>query len=137
MNRSKQLLRMERALQTGHREDLHWALRWVRVSRKSETRKSQLRTWTQREKSILAALANSELVYRVVDINATLAFISSFNGRAEQFRMMLTDDMNDAMGLNLAVLSDSIKAKGWLPNGFEQGEGYRVYSYTEPATPLE
>jgi hypothetical protein len=35
----------------------------------------------------------------------------------------------DTMGAGMAVLIDSILAKGFLPDGFEQMVGYRIYRY--------
>jgi hypothetical protein len=51
----------------------------------------------------------------------------SFNDKEET--LMISDELNDAMGVNMAIIADGILKKGYMPNGFEQKEGYRVYKY--------
>jgi hypothetical protein len=51
----------------------------------------------------------------------------SFNDQEET--LMISDELNDALGLNMALIGDLILKKGYMPNGFEQKEGYRVYKY--------
>ncbi len=43
--------------------------------------------------------------------------------------MPISDELNDAMGINMAILTDAILAKGWEPDGFTQEAGFRVYKY--------
>ena len=43
--------------------------------------------------------------------------------------LMISDELNDSMGMNMAVIVDGILEKGYMPNGFEQKKGYRVYKY--------
>ncbi|BDD05280.1 hypothetical protein AUTU_27630 [Aureibacter tunicatorum] len=43
--------------------------------------------------------------------------------------LMISDEINDAMGMNMAIITDEILKKGYMPNGFEQKDGYRVYKY--------
>ncbi len=35
----------------------------------------------------------------------------------------------DTMGAGMAILVDGILAQGYIPDGFEQRDGYRLYSY--------
>ncbi|WP_459209088.1 hypothetical protein [Aquimarina rhabdastrellae] len=51
----------------------------------------------------------------------------SFNEKEET--LMISDELNDAMGLNMAIIGDGILKKGYMPNGFEQKDGYRIYKY--------
>lgn len=43
--------------------------------------------------------------------------------------LLISDSMNDAMGLNMAMIGDLILKKGYMPKGFEQKKGYRIYKY--------
>jgi hypothetical protein len=51
----------------------------------------------------------------------------SFDEKEET--LMISDELNDAMGMNMAIIVDGILKKGYVPNGFEQKENYRVYKY--------
>ncbi|WP_108869777.1 hypothetical protein [Aquimarina aquimarini] len=51
----------------------------------------------------------------------------SFNKKEEN--LLISDKLNDAMGLNMALIGDLILRKGYRPNGYEQKEGYRIYKY--------
>ncbi len=43
--------------------------------------------------------------------------------------LMVSEDLNDAFGMNMAIIMDGILKKGYMPNGFEQKDGYRIYKY--------
>ena len=55
--------------------------------------------------------------------------MESHDGPPEDFRLPISDEMNDPMGMNMAVLTDVALSRGWEPDGFDQEEGYRVYKY--------
>ena len=57
--------------------------------------------------------------------------IEAHNGDAEDFELPISDALQDSSGMNMAIILDSILAKGWEPNGFAQNAGYRVYIYKE------
>ena len=65
------------------------------------------------------------------DANDAIEAIRNYDGRAEGFLLPIADSMNDPAGANMATITDSILARGWSPNGFEQREGYRIYMYKE------
>ncbi len=43
--------------------------------------------------------------------------------------LILSDELKDPVGVNMAIIMDGILGKGYLPDGFEQKEGYRVYTF--------
>ena len=52
----------------------------------------------------------------------------------DRFEIAISDDFTfagqpDTMGAGMAVLLDGILAQGYIPDGFEQRDGYRLYSY--------
>ncbi len=56
--------------------------------------------------------------------------IKTFEGRPEDFKLPISDELQDPMGLNMAIITDNILNRGWMPDGFDQEEGYRIYKYT-------
>ena len=63
------------------------------------------------------------------DIGATILKIREFTGTAEEFKLRVPDKMNDSAGVNMAIILDAILAKDWMPDGFEQKDGFRIYKY--------
>lgn len=55
--------------------------------------------------------------------------IESFEGRPEDFELPISDQLQDPVGISMAIITDSILKRGWMPDGFEQKEGYRIYHY--------
>ncbi len=64
-----------------------------------------------------------------VDLEAAKLAIDSFGGDAGEFQLDISDELNDPIGMNMAILTDAILKKGWEPDGFEAKPGYRVYRY--------
>jgi len=65
------------------------------------------------------------------ELKVALEYIDNFEGLAEDFELAISDELNDAMGVNIAIVTDKILARGWMPDRFEQYDGYRVYRYQE------
>jgi hypothetical protein len=63
------------------------------------------------------------------DIESAISAIDRFLGRPEDFRLAISDSLLDPIGVNMAMITDRILARGWFPVGFEQRDGYRLYSY--------
>ncbi len=52
----------------------------------------------------------------------------------DRFELAISDDVTfagqpDTMGAGMAVIVDGILGQGYIPDGFEQRDGYRLYSY--------
>lgn len=63
------------------------------------------------------------------NINEAVKYIESFNDKPEKLMLAISDTLQDPVGINMALITDSILAKGWEPNGFKQENGYRIYLY--------
>ena len=63
------------------------------------------------------------------DIGETILRIREFTGTAEEFKLRVPEKMNDPAGVNMAIILDAILAKDWMPDGFKQKDGYRIYKY--------
>lgn len=55
--------------------------------------------------------------------------IQSYQGRPEAFRLSISDRLHDPVGMNMALITDSIVARNWEPDGYIQENGFRVYKY--------
>ena len=65
----------------------------------------------------------------VNDIESARALIDAFTGPAEEFELPVAETLQDALGLNMALITDRNLKKGWEPDGFKQCRGYRLYRY--------
>lgn len=45
--------------------------------------------------------------------------------------LWISDTLNDPMGLNMAMIVDEILKTGYMPDGFEQKSGFRIYKYNK------
>jgi len=63
------------------------------------------------------------------DLKKAIEFVDSYTGTAEDLELPISDKLNDNMGMNMAIITDRILAKGFRPNGFIQKEGFRIYKY--------
>lgn len=58
-----------------------------------------------------------------------VAFVKAYEGSAEDFELPIADSLADPLGANMAIITDAILEKGFMPDGFEEREGYRLYKY--------
>ncbi len=65
----------------------------------------------------------------VTSVQEAIHLIDTFDGAPTEFQLLIPDALNDAVGLNMAVITDRVFARDWQPDGFTQGDGYRVYRY--------
>lgn len=67
----------------------------------------------------------------LTNIYSALSLIDGFTGRPEEFVLAISDALQDPMGVNMALITDKVLERGWLPAGFEQKDGYRLYRYSD------
>jgi hypothetical protein len=65
----------------------------------------------------------------IADIDEALKTVKEYDGLPEEFQLPISDSINDSLGLNMAIITDAILKRGWLPNGFIHKEGFRIYLY--------
>ena len=65
----------------------------------------------------------------ITTVEQAIERIASYEGRAEDFQLPIAESLLDPVGMNMALIGDHLLAKGFLPDGFEQREGYRLYRY--------
>lgn len=62
-------------------------------------------------------------------VQDAVTFLDAYKGTAADLKLLISDSLLDPTGVNMVVITDSILAKEFLPDGFEQKDGYRVYQY--------
>ena len=60
---------------------------------------------------------------------STLADVDAFDGAPQDFALSIDESLLDPAGLSMALVTDRILAKGWMPDGVEPRDGYRVFRY--------
>jgi hypothetical protein len=65
------------------------------------------------------------------DVDEAAKYVDEFKGRPEELELAISDELQDPIGINMALITDRILAKGWEPDGFKQDNGYRIYLYKE------
>ena len=53
----------------------------------------------------------------------------SDNFKNPEETLWIADSLNDNVGMNMALIMDQLLKVGYMPNGFDQKEGYRIYKY--------
>jgi hypothetical protein len=67
----------------------------------------------------------------ITALSEAIRLIEEFEGLPTDFALAIDDSLNDIVGVNMALITDKILQRGWEPNGFIQGPGYRTYLYKE------
>ena len=67
----------------------------------------------------------------ITTIEEANRIIAEYQGAASDFQLPIADSLLDPVGANMAIITDTILAKGFEPDGFEQKDGYRLYKYKD------
>ena len=67
----------------------------------------------------------------ITTIEEANRIIAEYQGAASDFQLPIADSLLDPVGVNMAIITDTILAKGLEPDGFEQKDGYRLYKYKD------
>ena len=65
------------------------------------------------------------------DAQEAAQYVENFEGEAEELELAISDSLLDPLGINMALITDKILAKGWEPDGYETKQGYKVFRYRE------
>ena len=58
--------------------------------------------------------------------------IENFEGSPNEFQLAISDELQDPVGMNMAIITGKILSRNWEPDSFEEKDGHRVYFYKEP-----
>ena len=45
--------------------------------------------------------------------------------------LWISDELQDPIGMHMAIIADGILKAGYMPDGFDQKEGYRIYKFNK------
>ncbi len=65
----------------------------------------------------------------VTTVQEARNLIEAYEGHPEDFQLQVADELLDPMGMNMAIITDSILAREWEPNGYTQANGCHIYKY--------
>lgn len=77
------------------------------------------------------ANSGKNMTIRITTLDEAIRLVEEFEGVPTDFTLAIDDSLNDFVGVNMALITDRIIKRGWEPNGFIQGQGYRTYLYKE------
>ena len=67
----------------------------------------------------------------IASLEEGMDLVDGFRGSAAEFFLAVPEALLDPVGVNMAIITDRILARGWQPMGFTQHDGFRVFRYTE------
>jgi hypothetical protein len=71
---------------------------------------------------------NQEENKPIATIENAKKYISE-NFKSDEEILLISDELNDPIGMNMAIILNDILRLGYDVNGFEQKKGYRIYKY--------
>ncbi len=69
--------------------------------------------------------------YAIESIDEALELINSYSGKVEDFELSISTKLLDNVGVSMAIITDKILSKGWIPQGYREETGKRIYRYTD------
>ena len=60
---------------------------------------------------------------------SVLAEVDAFGGAPENLALSVAESLIDPEGFTMALVTDKILARGWMPEGVELRDGYRTFRY--------
>lgn len=67
----------------------------------------------------------------ITTIEEATRIIEEYQGAASDFLLPIADSLQDPVGMNMAIITDAILARDFMPDGFEQKDSYRLYKYKD------
>ena len=67
----------------------------------------------------------------VTTIAKAIRVVEEYQGAASDFQLPIADSLLDPVGMNMAIITDYILARDFMPDGFEQKDGYKLYKYKD------
>lgn len=62
-------------------------------------------------------------------VETAIAAVEGFDRDLRKFDLAVADNLQDAIGLQMAQITDRALARGWEPISFVQKEGFRLYRF--------
>jgi len=65
------------------------------------------------------------------DAKTAAKYIEKYQGKVSDLKLPICNSLLDPVGVNMAIITEMVLIKGWVPNGYDEKDGYRVYKYEE------
>ena len=73
-------------------------------------------------------IENTESLKPITTIESAKIFIKQ-NFKSNEETLLISDELNDPVGMNMSIIGNEILGLGYNVNGFEQKKGYRIYKF--------
>lgn len=67
----------------------------------------------------------------VSSVQEAVRLIELFEGRPEDLELAIPAQLLDHLGMNMAIITDRVLARGWEPDGASDADGCRIFRYRE------
>jgi hypothetical protein len=64
-------------------------------------------------------------------ISEAITEIENYTGKVEDFELPISVELLDTTGIAMAIITDKILAKGWIPDGYTEGISTRIFRYAK------
>jgi hypothetical protein len=65
----------------------------------------------------------------IASVEEGIQLVRSFEGKPEDFVLVVPESLMDSVGLNIAIITNEILMRGWWPTTVTRKPGYRVFRY--------
>jgi hypothetical protein len=72
-----------------------------------------------------------EAMNPIASVQEGMRLVDTYEGHVKDFRLAVAESLLDPVGINMAIITDRILARGWQPDGFIQGDGCKIFRYKE------
>ncbi len=62
-------------------------------------------------------------------VKEAIAIIDEYQGEPQNFQLPISLKLLEPVGINMAIITDRILEKGWLPNGYKERDEIRIFKY--------
>lgn len=67
----------------------------------------------------------------IASVEEGVRLVQSFEGKPEDFVLAIPDSLLDSQGINIAIITNEILKRRWMPDDVIQRSGYRVFTYKQ------
>jgi hypothetical protein len=65
----------------------------------------------------------------IASLEEGIRLVRAFKGKPEDFELVIPESLLDSAGLNIAIITNEILMRGWMPDTVTKRDGYRVFRY--------
>lgn len=69
------------------------------------------------------------MITQMVPFTSVEEAVKFLTAQSESFDRALSDELQDEIGMNLAIVTDAALANDFWPAGFDQMDGFRLYRF--------